>query len=114
MDLEALAVNVGALKGECLVEPQSQAGNGGAGDLVVQRCGGREETPNFCNTEHSRETMCGWRANQREGGPIALEDVLREESDTAGAEAHGSWGEAIDVFAVQEGVREFWFGEQVG
>jgi hypothetical protein len=79
----------------------------------VQRCGGLEETPNFCNTENSRETGCALRAQEREGVPIALEDVLREAADAAGADTHGRWGEAIDVFAVQEGVLECWFGEQV-
>ena len=41
--------------------------------------------------------------------PIAFEDVLREEADAAVADAHGRWGEAIDVFAVQEGVLQFLF-----
>jgi hypothetical protein len=100
MDLEALAVNVGDLKGECLVEPPSQARDGGAGDLVVQRGGGREETPNFFNTKAGREPVGGLSPKQRQGVPITLENVLREESDATVAEAHGSWGEAIDVFAV--------------
>jgi hypothetical protein len=46
--------------------------------------------------------------------PVALEDVLIEEADTAGADAHGRWGKAIDVFAVEEGVLKFLFREQVG
>jgi hypothetical protein len=114
MDLEALAVDGRDLKGEGLVEPQSQARDGGAGDLVVQRWGGLEETPHFCTTENSRETVCGLRAKKREGVPIAREDVLREAADTAGAEAHRRGGEALDVCAVQEGVLECWVGEQVG
>ena len=57
--------------------------------------------------------MCGLRPNQRQSVPIPLEDVLIEEADATVADAHGSWGEAIDVFAVQEGVLECWFGEQV-
>lgn len=34
--------------------------------------------------------------------PVAFEDVLREEADTAGADTHGRWDEAVDVFPVQE------------
>ncbi len=46
--------------------------------------------------------------------PVAREDVLREEADATGADTHGRWGEAINVFAVQEGVLQLLFGEQVG
>lgn len=35
--------------------------------------------------------------------PVAREDVLGEEADAAVAEAHSSGGEAVDVFAVQDG-----------
>jgi hypothetical protein len=35
MDLEALAIDVGDLEVEGLMEPESQAGDGGEGDLVV-------------------------------------------------------------------------------
>jgi hypothetical protein len=111
MDLEALAIDVGDLEGEGFVEPESQAVDGREVDLVMQGCGGLEQTPNFFHTEDSREAVCGLSANQRQGGPITLEDVLREEADTTGADAHGSWGEAIDVFSVQEVVLKFLFGE---
>jgi len=46
--------------------------------------------------------------------PVAREDVLREEADATVADAHGSWGEAVDIFPVQEGVLKRLFGEQVG
>ena len=98
MDLEALAINVGDLEVEGLMEPESQAVDGGEGDLVVQ--GGLEQTPHFFNTEDGGEAVCGLSPNQRQRVPIALEDVLREESDAAVADAQGSRGEAIDVFVV--------------
>ena len=43
-----------------------------------------------------------------------MEDVLREEAHTAGADAHGGWGEAVDVCAVQEGVLQLLCREAVG
>ena len=46
--------------------------------------------------------------------PVAFEDVLREEADGTGADAHGGWGEAVDVFAVQEVSLELLFGDEVG
>ena len=46
--------------------------------------------------------------------PVALEDVLREEADATGAEAHGSWGKAIDIVAVQEGVLQLLCRDAVG
>jgi hypothetical protein len=113
MDLEALAVNVGDLKGKCLVEPQSQARDGGKGALMVQRGGGLEETPNFFKTEDGGETVCGLSPNQSQRVPITLKDMMREESDATGADAHGSWGKAIDVCAVQAGGLKLLFGEQV-
>ena len=46
--------------------------------------------------------------------PVTFEDVLIEEADAAVADAHGRWGEAIDVFAVQEVALQFLFGDAVG
>ena len=46
--------------------------------------------------------------------PVALEDVLREASEATIAEAQGSWGEAVDVFAVQEGVLQLLCRDAVG
>ena len=51
--------------------------------------------------------------HERQRVPITLEDVLGEEADTAGADAHGRWGEAIDVFTVEEGGLKLLFGEQM-
>ena len=102
-DLEALTVNSGDLEEEGFMEPEAQARDRGEGDLVVERGGGRQESPPFLHTEDSGEVVGGLRAQERQRGPVALEDVLREEAHTAGAEAHGGWGEAVDVCAVQEG-----------
>jgi hypothetical protein len=104
MDLEALFVHSGDLKEEGFMEPQAQTRDRGAGDLMVEGCSRLEDTSDFFNTEDSGEMVCGLRAQEREGVPIAFEDVLREEAETAGAEAHGRWGEAIDIFPVQAGV----------
>jgi hypothetical protein len=113
MDLEALAINVGDLQEEGFMEPQSQAIDGGKVDLVVEGGGSREEPSDFLNTEHSGETVGGLRAHEREGVPVALEDVLVEEADATIAGAHGRGGEAIDVFAVQEIVLEFLCRDEV-
>lgn len=57
MDLEALAINVRTLKRESFMEPESQALDGGEGDLVVQGSGGGEEPSNFLHTEDGRQTV---------------------------------------------------------
>ena len=114
MDLEALAINVGDLQEEGFMEPQSQAIDGGKGDLVVEGGGGHQEALDLLDTEHGRETVRGLRANEREGIPIALEDVLIEEADATVADAHRRWGEAVDIFPVQEVVLEFLFRDAVG
>lgn len=49
MNLEALAVDVGNLQGEGVVSSESQAVEGGEGNLIVQGCGRLEEPPNFFN-----------------------------------------------------------------
>jgi hypothetical protein len=113
MDLEALAIEVRDLEGEGCMEPESHARDGGAGDVVVEGGGGREEPPDLLNTQPSGETVCSGRTQEREGVPVALEDMLREESHATGAEAHGRWGEAVDVFAVEEGGLECLFGDHV-
>jgi len=65
MDLEALAINVGDLKGESFMEPESQAIDGGEVDLVVQRGGCLEEPPDLLKAEDGWETVFGLSANER-------------------------------------------------
>jgi hypothetical protein len=114
MDLKALAIDVGDLQGQGFMEPEAETRDGGEGDLVVQGGGGRKEPPDLLHTEDSGELVGGVRAEEREGVPVALEDVLGEEADTAGAEAHGRWSQAIDVFAVEEVTLKFRFRDAVG
>ena len=114
MDLETWAIDVGDLQEEGFVESESQALDGGAVDLVVQGGSGRQEAFDLLHTEHGGETVRDLRANEREGVPIAFEDGLIEEAEAAVAETHGGWGEAVDVFPVQEGALQFLFGDAVG
>jgi hypothetical protein len=113
MDLEALSVDVRALQGEGCMEPEAQARDRGEGDLVVERGGGRQESPDCLHTEHSGKLVCGVRAPECEGVPVTLEDVLREEAKATGADAHGRWGKTVDVFPVQEVVLQFLCREAV-
>jgi hypothetical protein len=80
---------------------------------VVQGCGGSEEPPALLKAEDGRETRFGLGAHERPGVPVALDDVLGEERDAAGADAHGSRGEVVDVFAGQAVVLEVRCGEEV-
>jgi hypothetical protein len=112
--LEALAIEVRDLEGEGFMEPEAQARDRGAGDLVVSRGGGGQEPPDFFDTEHSREMVGGVRTQEWKDGPVTLADVLREEAETARAEAPGRWGEAVDVFAVQEGALQLLCSDAVG
>ena len=114
MDLEALTIDVRDLEGEGFMEPEAQARDGGEVRLVVERGGGREESLDLLHTEDGGETVGGLRTQEREGVPVALEDVLVEEADATVADTHGRWGEAIGIFSVQEGVLEFWFRDAVG
>jgi hypothetical protein len=114
MDLEALAIDVRDLEAEGFMEPEAQAIDRGEVDLVVQGSGRLEEPPDLLHTEDSGETVCGLRAEECEGVPVALQDVLIEEADATVADAHGRWGEAIDVFAVQEVALQLLFRDAVG
>jgi hypothetical protein len=114
MDLEALAIDVRDLEGEGFMEPESQAIDGGEVHLVVEGGGGREESLDLLHTEDGGETVCGLRTKEREGVPVAREDVLREESNATVADAHGRGGEAVDVFAVQEVTLTLLFRDAVG
>ena len=102
MDLEALAIDIGDLQEEGFLESEAQARDGGKGDLVMQGRGGAEEPPDFLYTEDGGKMVCGLRAQEGEGMPVALKDVLREEADATRTDAHGRGGEAIDIFPVQE------------
>ena len=114
MDLEPLAINVGDLEEEGCMEPEAQARDRGEVDLVVERGGGRQESTNFLHTEDSGEMVGGLRAQERQRGPVAFENVLIEEANTAVADAHGGGGKAVDVFAVQEVVLQLLFRDAVG
>jgi hypothetical protein len=114
MDLEARAIAVGDLQGEGCLESASQARDGRKGDLVVQGRGGREEPPDLLHTAHGWERVCGVSAQKCEGVPVTLEDVWREAAQATGAEAQGSWGKAMDVCAVQQGVLQRLCSKEVG
>ena len=114
MDLETLAIDVGDLKEEAFVEPEAQAIDGGEVRLVVEGGGGREESLDLVHTEDGGEPVGGLHAQEREGVPVALEDVLVEEADAAVTDAHGRGGEAIDVFPVQERALQLLFRDAVG
>src|SRR5262245_25917545 len=62
MDLEALAIDVRDLEGEGFMEPEAQAIDGGAIDLIVEGGGRLEEAPDLLQTQHGGETVGGWRA----------------------------------------------------
>jgi hypothetical protein len=100
MDLEALPVNIGDLKGKGFLEPEAQAVDGGEVDLVVQGRGGHEESPDLLHAEDSRKTVGGLRTQEGEGVPVALKDVLVEKADATVTDAHRRGGEAVDVCAV--------------
>jgi hypothetical protein len=112
--LEARAIEVRDLEAEGFMEPAAQARDGGEVDLVVQRGGRLEEPPDLLHPEDGGETVGGWRPEEGEGVPVALEDVLREEADAPVAETPRRGGEAGDIFPVQEGVLEFWCRDAVG
>src|SRR5882672_455158 len=114
MDLEALAIDVGDLKEEGFMKPEASAVDRGEVDVVVQGGGGRQEPPDLLHTEDSGETGGGVRTQEREGVPVAREDVRREEAEATGAEAQGRGGEALDVCAGQARALERLCGEQVG
>src|SRR5207244_383210 len=56
-DLEALAIKVGNLQEEGGMEPEAPARDGGAGDRILQGCGGGQEPPDLLHTEDSGETV---------------------------------------------------------
>jgi hypothetical protein len=114
MDLEALAVEIGDWQREGCMEAESQARDGGEIDLMVPGGGGLEPTSDLLKAEDGGETVCGVSAKERQGVPVTFQDMLGEEADTTGAETHGNRGEAVDVVAVQAGVLQPLFGEQVG
>jgi hypothetical protein len=100
MDREALALAVRDLEGEGFMAPEAPAIDGGEIDLIVAGGGRLEEVPDLLQTHHGGETVGGLRAQERQRRPVPLQDVLREEAEATGADAHGRGGEAIGVFPV--------------
>ena len=81
---------------------------------MVQGRGGMEETAHVFQAEESREAVCRLGSHEVEGLPVAPKDMGGEKTDATGAHAHGSWGKAIDGFAVQEGVLKLLCRDAVG
>ena len=73
----------------------------------------REEALDL-RAEDGGEPVGGWRPQERQRGPVAFEDVLREEADATVTDAHGRGGQASDVFAVQEVMLALLFRNAVG
>jgi hypothetical protein len=80
----------------------------------MARRGGGQESPHVPHTAASGEVGGGWRAQERQRGPGAFEDVRRDEAQTTGAETPGGWGEAVDGLAMQEGALQRLCREAVG
>jgi hypothetical protein len=59
-----------------------------------------EETVPCFSAEESREAVLGLGSHAVEGLPGACKDVLGEEAESAGADAHGAWSEAVAMLAV--------------
>jgi hypothetical protein len=102
LDLEALTVTVRDLQEEGFVEPEAHARDGGEIDLVVPGGGRCEQSLALLHTADGGEPVGRLRTQERQRGPVALEHLLGEEAETASAETHGRWGEAVDVFPRKE------------
>jgi hypothetical protein len=77
--------------------------------------GGRLQEPlDLLHTEDGGETVSGLRTQECKGVPVALEDMLIEKADATVADTHGRWGEAVDIFPVQEIVLEVLCRDAVG
>jgi hypothetical protein len=113
VDHVARALDIAHLKGPRFLEAQPTAVDGGEGDAIGQGSGGMEETVHFFQAEESWEAVCRLGSHELEGLPVAPKDMVGEEADATGADAHGSWGEAIDVCAVQAGGLELLFRDHV-
>jgi hypothetical protein len=113
MDLEALAIDIGDLEVEGFMEPQAQAIDGGKVNLVVEGSGGGEEPLDLRYAEDGGKPVGDLWTNEREGIPLALEDVLIEKADTTVAEVHGRRGQTINIFAVQEVALQLQFRDAV-
>jgi hypothetical protein len=114
MDLETRAIDVGDLQEEGFVESESEAIDSREVDVVVQGGGRREESLDLLHTQDGGEPVGSLGTQQRQRGPVTRQDVLREEADATVTDAHGRWGQAIDVFAVQEGALQLLFRAAVG
>ena len=73
-----------------------------------------EETGHFFQAKESWEAVFRLGSHEVEGLPVALKDMVVEEADATGADAHGRWGEAITVFSVQDVGLKLLFGDHVG
>jgi hypothetical protein len=105
----ARAVDVTHLKGESFVEAQSTAGEGGEGGAMVPGRHGLEEALDLWAAENGREALCGLSSHDLQGLPVASQDLLGEETESAITEAHGAWRETIDVFSMQKRVWQVLF-----
>lgn len=98
----ARAVDVPPLKGERFVEAQATAGEGGEGGAIVPGRHGLAEAVALWAAENGREALFGLSSHDFQGFPVASQDRLVEETESALTDAPGAWREAIDVFSMQQ------------
>ncbi len=113
VDQHALALDVGDLQVERLLEPQPAGVDGGEEGVVVRRLHTPEDASDLFHAEHGGEAVLVLRPQDVEDVPVALKDVLVEETDAAVADPHGLGRPTADVLAMEEVVLKLLLGEEV-
>ena len=96
------------------MEAQATAGEGGAGGAMGQGRHGLEEALDRGAAANGRAAWCGLSSHALPGLPVASQDRLVEETESARTEAQGAWREASDVLSRQQSVWQVLCGEEVG
>ena len=113
MDAHPVLVDVADLKIQGLMQPEPAGVDRGQIGFVLGGAHRLEDGANFVYTEHGGQALFAFGVDERQGVPIVLEHVDKKELDAAVADAHGSGGPFVDVFAVQEVVLKLLFADQL-
>ena len=110
----AVGVNIADLNPGAFANAEAAGVDSAQAGPVPKDANGTQYPTHFFLTEHHREFLLMWRANQREGWPITLEGVGVEELEAAHGQCAGRATVFLDVFEVEEVFPYLFLGNTVG
>ena len=113
MDAFSLSIDVGYLKEQGFMEPESAGINDSQIGFILDGIDCIDNGPYFFEAQDGRKCLVPFGIDELQGMPVVIEDICEKEFNAAVADSHSSGGPFIIVLSVEEIILEFLFGDFV-